>query len=155
MLCSMLRPVLPAAVKNGLCIAASNLFLVSCGSAPRTGCPRRTRILPIPRLKEALLWNWLETSSKLIESSLGNVFFGFISFLTCAGCFGAAGGAAGFGITGATAGVGGGAIFGSCGAAVTLACALGGGALAAAVTLGSEFVFRNRDWKFSPKSVSW
>src|SRR5215469_2654065 len=149
MLCSRLRPVHPAFVNDGLWISASSFFFVSLGRAQITGCPKRTRNRPIPRLNEALLWNRLETSSKLIESSLGNVFLGLASFLTCTAGGGATGFGAGFAATAAAVGLGGTETFGSCGAAATLFCAPGGGPVTAAVALCSGAAFRNRDWKFS------
>src|SRR5512132_1204818 len=112
----MLSPVLPATVNQGLCAAASICFLVSCGKAPSTGCAKITSALPRPLLKKPLLLYWFESSSKLCGTSLGKVFFGLISFLTCAGFGGTSGATGGLAASGGlTTGFRGGAVFSAAG----------------------------------------
>src|ERR1051325_1631198 len=70
----MCTAVLPAAVNKGVCIANSSRFLIPWGSAPITGCNKTTANLtpPVRGLRSPAYC--FDASSKLIGSSLGNVF---------------------------------------------------------------------------------
>src|ERR1041384_590924 len=101
----MLTAVLPAAVNNGVCIAISSRFLIPCGKAPITGCNRITakRVPPVIRLRSPAYC--FSASSKLIGSSLGNVFFVLGGVFISAG-FGATPDTAATGVFGVAAGAG-------------------------------------------------
>src|SRR5262245_16762256 len=93
------------------------------------------------QLTKPLLRYWIESSSKLSDTSLGNVLFGLISFLICGVGFAAMGGATGLAAVTLATGFGAGTVF--CSGFVGLA----GGACCCIAVAGfcSALAFRKRD----------
>src|ERR671924_12017 len=104
----MFAAVLPAAVKSGVCNAASRRFLMPCGKAPRSGCAKITANRTGPVIVVPPLVYCFVASSKLIGNSFGKFFFGLGSFLAGTG-FAATGWGDGLAIGAAATGLGGGA----------------------------------------------
>src|SRR6266496_5812855 len=105
----MLAAVLPAAVKSGVCIAASRRFLIPCGKEPMIGCNTITASRTGPVNVVAPPAYCFDASSKLMGNSFGKFFFGLGSFLAGTGFAATGCGAAlatGAGATGLGAGAG-------------------------------------------------
>src|SRR5581483_11174635 len=145
---TMLSPVLPAAVKSGVCMAVSRRFLIPCGNAPSAGWRKIIIHRASPFIAAPLRPYSFAASSWPIGSSLGKVFFGRGSFLTGAR-FGAA--APGGGGAGALATGGGAGLAAAAGAAAGTAGFSAGAAddMAAGAAAPSPWPFLKRDRKFA------